>query len=278
MAKSIADVTAEKANNFAEHTAELSKKIISSVLEGLGRAANMTFETFLWIVKGEVSVKNTVSQMVETGYRSFPIILLTSFFTGMVLALQVGSATTNLFNEPVFVGTVTGFSLVIELGPVLTAVVITGRVGAAITAELGTMKVTEQLDALYTLGTNPVKYLAVPRFVSLFFMLPLLTAAANIVGILGGALITVNTWDIPSSVYWSDALDYMTINTFFHGFIKSFFFALIIAIVSCYKGFNTSGGAEGVGKSTTSSVMLSIVLILVSDYFLTSLLVVLGIK
>ncbi|AKL97397.1 MlaE family ABC transporter permease [Endomicrobium proavitum] len=273
-----ATATVIKARKLARTTARLPKKIFLSFFESVGSAAAMTFQTFLWILKGDVSATNTVAQMVETGYRSFPIILLTSFFTGMVLALQVGSATTNLFNEPVFVGTATGMSLVIELGPVLTAVVITGRVGAAITAELGTMKVTEQLDALYTLGTNPVKYLAVPRFLGLIFMLPLLTAAANIIGVYGGLVVTSSTWDVPSAVYWNNALDFMTVKTFLHGFIKSFFFALIIAVVACYKGFNTSGGAEGVGKATTSSVMMSLVLILVSDYFLTSVLVAVRIK
>ncbi len=269
---------AVKARRFARRTARMPKEILFSLLESIGQAAAMTGETFLWICKGAVSVKSTLSQMVEVGWRSMPIITLTSFFTGMVLALQVGSATTNLFNEPVYVGTITGFALVIELGPVLTAIVITGRVGAAITAEIGTMKVTEQLDALYTLGTNPVKYLAVPRFLACFFMLPLLTALANIIGIYGGLFVTVNSWDVTSAVYWSDVLDYMTINTFLHGFIKSFFFALIIAIVACHKGFRTAGGAEGVGKATTSSVMVSMVLILVSDYFLTALLVALNIK
>ena len=238
----------------------------------------MTFETFKWIFKGAIPIKNTIAQMVEVGWRSFPIVTLTSFFTGMVLALQVGTATTNLFNEPVYVGTITGFSLVIELGPVLTAVVITGRVGAAITAEIGTMKVTEQLDALYTLGTNPVKYLAVPRFLACFFMLPLLTALANIIGIYGGLLVTVHSWDVSPAVYWSNVLDFMAVKTFLHGFIKSFFFALIIVIVACHKGFTTEGGAEGVGKATTSSVMYSMVLILISDYFITSLLVAIGIK
>lgn len=251
---------------------------VFSVFEGMGLAASMTFETFKWIFKGAIPVRNTLSQMVEVGWRSLPIIMLTSFFTGMVLALQVGSSTTNLFNEPVFVGTITGFALVIELGPVLTAVVISGRVGAAITAEIGTMKVTEQLDALYTLGTNPVKYLAVPRFLALFFMFPLLVAIANIIGVYGGMVVTVSSWDVSTTTYWSDALDYMTIGTFMHGFIKSFFFALIIAIIACHKGFTTSGGAEGVGKATTSSVMLSMIFILVSDYFLTDILVAFGIK
>jgi phospholipid/cholesterol/gamma-HCH transport system permease protein len=267
-----------KIRRIVENLVEVPQNAVSSLLYGLGTAASMTLETFKWISRGAVNPKNTVAQMVEVGWASFPIIMLTSFFTGMVLALQVGSATSNLFNEPVYVGTITGFSLVIELGPVLTAVVVTGRVGAAITAELGTMKVTEQLDALYVLGTNPVKYLAVPRFLACFFMLPLLTAAANIVGIYGGLIVTTTTWDVTPAMYWSEVLDFMIIKTFLHGFIKSFFFALIIAVVSCHKGFSTKGGAEGVGKYTTSSVMVSMVLILVSDYFLTSLLVAMGIK
>ncbi|MDR3330653.1 MAG: ABC transporter permease [Endomicrobium sp.] len=253
-------------------------KATERTFEGLGIAFIMAVDTVSCIFKGKISLKSTVIQMVEVGWRSAPIIVLTSFFTGMVLALQVGTATTNIFNEPIYVGTVTGFSLVIELGPVLTAIIVTGRVGAAITAELGTMKVTEQLDALCTLGTNPIEFLAVSRFLACFFMLPLLTVIANIIGIYGGMLISANIWDISTSVYLEQSLDFMTILTFLHGFIKSFFFALIIAIVACHKGFNAKGGAEGVGRATTSSVMSSIVFILTLDYFLTSLLISLKIK
>ncbi|MDR3048750.1 MAG: ABC transporter permease [Elusimicrobiota bacterium] len=252
--------------------------IAYSVLEGIGEAARMSVETFFWIFRGKISISNTVSQMVEMGWRSLPIVALTSFSTGMVIALQVGTATTNMFNEPIFVGMIMGFSLVLELGPILTAVVVTGRVGAAITAEIGTMKVTEQIDALYTLGTNPVKYLAVPRFLACLTMLPLLTVIANIVGMYGGLIVTTSSWDVTAAQFMRDALDIMTVKTFFHGFIKSIFFSLIIVITACHKGFNAKGGAEGVGKATTSSVMLSLVLILVSDYFLSSLLVSLRIK
>ncbi|MDD2523912.1 MAG: ABC transporter permease [Endomicrobiia bacterium] len=251
---------------------------IKDYIKGVGHATQITAETLLCIFKGQINIKNTVIQMVEVGYKSFPIIMLTSFFTGMVLALQVGSATSGLFNEPVYIGMITGFALVKELGPVLTAVVITGRVGAAITAEIGTMKVTEQIDALYTLGTNPVKYLAVPRFLACILMLPLLTALANIIGIYGGLVVTTMTWDIPSTVYMGDILNVMDVKTFWHGFIKSFFFAAILVIVACHKGFKCSGGAEGVGKATTSSVMVSMILILISDYFLTDLLVSLKIS
>ncbi|MEA5000540.1 MAG: ABC transporter permease [Endomicrobiaceae bacterium] len=251
---------------------------IKDYVKGVGHAAQLTGETFWYIFKGQINIKNTILQMVEVGYRSFPIIALTSFFTGMVLALQVGSATSGLFNEPVYIGMITGFALVKELGPVLTAIVVIGRVGAAITAEIGTMKVTEQIDALYTLGTNPVKYLAVPRFAACILMLPLLTAIANIIGIYGGLVVTTMTWNVPSTIYMGDILDVMDVTTFWHGFIKSFFFAAILVIVACHKGFKCSGGAEGVGKATTSSVMVSMILILISDYFLTDLLVSLKIS
>jgi len=254
-----------------------SRKIVL-LLESLGQATEMTIEVAICVFKGHVSIKNTVSQMVEVGWRSTPIVMFTSFFVGMVLALQIGSATINVFNESIYLGTVTGFSLLMELGPVLTAIIVTGRVGAAITAELATMKVTEQLDALCTLGTSPIKFLAVSRFLACFFMLPMVTAISNIVGIYGGMLISTNLWEISSSRYWSEVLDFMTIRTFLHGFIKSFFFAFIIVVVSCHKGFRANGGAEGVGRATTSSVMSSIVLILISDYFLTSLLIALRIK
>jgi phospholipid/cholesterol/gamma-HCH transport system permease protein len=242
----------------------------------IGRVAELVRETFRWIARGVVDRQNTVEQMLEVGLRSSPVIALTSLFTGMVLALQSGASSRNIFNEPAYVGTIVGFSIVKELGPVLTAIVIAGRVGASIAAELGTMKVTEQLDALYTLGTNPIRYLAVPRFLACGLMVPLLTIMANIIGVIGGLLVSVYKWKIPSSIYWEDILSFMVMTDFFHGLIKSFFFGLIIVTVACYKGFACEGGAEGVGKATTDSVMISMVLILISDYFMTAVLVAIG--
>jgi len=248
-----------------------------STVKSVGELVLMSAKTISLIARGKIDRRDAVSQMYEAGVRSFPVIALTSVFTGMVLALQTGASSRNIFNEPLYIGTVVGFSLVKELGPVLTAVVISGRVGAAIAAELGSMKVTEQLDALYTLGTNPIKYLAVPRFVANLVMLPILTVAADIIGVIGGMLVTVYKWGVPSTVYWDDIFNYMDVSDFMHGLIKSVAFALIIVSISCYKGFSCEGGAEGVGKSTTSAVMISMVMILVSDYFITSLLVAVGI-
>lgn len=243
----------------------------------LGSVTQLILQTARWILRGAVDARTTVQQMVEIGINSSPVIALSSFFTGMVLALQTGASSRNIFNEPIYIGTVVGFSLVKELGPVLTAIVMAGRVGASIAAEIGTMKVTEQVDALYTLGTSPVRYLAVPRYIACGVMIPLLTVMANIVGIMGGLLVTVYRWDIPSSVYWEDILSYMWISDFMHGFIKSIFFAVIIATTAIYQGLQCEGGAEGVGKSTTSAVMIAMILILISDYFLSALLVALRI-
>lgn len=242
-----------------------------------GQVANLVIQTLYWISRGTIDWRNTVIQMVEVGWRSTPVIILTSLFTGMVLALQTGSSFRNIFNEPVFLGSVVGFALVKELSPVLASIVISGRVGASIAAELGTMKVTEQLDALNTLGTNPVRYLAVPRFIACVTMIPILSIISNIIGITGGLLVSVYKWGVPSSVYWEDIFNYMDMSDLAHGIIKSFFFAAIIVITACHKGFTCEGGAEGVGKATTSAVMISMVMILISDYFLSAILVALRI-
>ena len=264
-------------NKLIRYPLQLIGKKFLAQATGMGEVTTLVMQTFYWIFRGAIDTRNTVLQMVEIGMNSFPVIALTSLFTGMVLALQAGASSRNIFNEPVYIGTVVGFSLVKELGPVLSAIVIAGRVGASIAAELGTMKVTEQLDALYTLGTNPVRYLAVPRFLACIVMTPLLTAMANVVGILGGLFITVYQWGVPSTIYWEDIFSFMELDSLFHGLIKASFFGVIIVATACYKGFNCEGGAEGVGKATTSAVMISMVLILISDYFLSTVLVTLHI-
>ncbi|MCB4791706.1 MAG: ABC transporter permease [Elusimicrobia bacterium] len=243
----------------------------------LGKVANIIFGTFYWVFRGAINWRNTVIQMVEVGWASFPVVFLTSLFTGMVLALQMGSSMKNMFNEPIYLGSIVCLSLVRELGPVLTCIVISGRIGAAIAAEIGTMRVTEQIDALYTLGTDPVRYLAVPRFLACMLMIPILVIFSNIIGTFGGLLVTMYKWNIPYTVYWNDITDYIKMSTFMHGFIKTFIFSGIIVFTSYYKGTTCSGGAEGVGRATTNAVMVSMVLILVSDYFISAILVALGI-
>lgn len=244
-----------------------------SVIESLGEIALLFRNTLLWLFKSKIDKNSLVNLMIEVGNNSFMIVFLASLFTGMVLALQSGVSSSYIFNEPVYVGTVVSFSIVKELGPVLTSVLIAGRIGAAFAAEIGTMRVTEQIDALYTLGTNPIKYLVVPRFLACITMIPLLTIFSNFIGILGGFLITSLKWNISPKIYYDDCFQYMKLDDFFHGLIKSFFFAVIIVIISCHKGLTCSGGAEGVGKSTTQAVMLSILWILILDYFISSLLI-----
>ena len=245
-----------------------------SIAEAMGRIVILLRQTIYWLKSAE---RHTVmEQIVAMGVDSVPVTTLTALFTGMVLALQTGFSFRKVFNEPIYVGTVVGLSLVKELGPVLTAVVVSGRVGASIAAELGTMKVTEQIDALYTLGTNPVKYLSVPRFIACLVSIPLLTMMAIFVGIIGGLLIAVYRLSIPMTVYMNEIRE-IGWKECAHGITKSFFFAAIIVIVSCYKGFTCEGGAEGVGKATTSAVVISMVLILVLDYFLSAILVSFGI-
>lgn len=254
----------------------LGRKVFA-VAEPLGRLTALFSQVFFWLGKKPYDFKNITKQMIEVGVRSLTVTSLTSVSTGMVLALQTGAASKNILNEPLYVGTAVGFSVVKELGPVLTAVVIAGRIGAAITAELGTMRVTEQIDALYTLGENPVKYLVVPRFLACALMVPVLTIYSNILGILGGFFVSVYKLGIPANRYYHDIVDFMNVDDLFHGLIKCFVFGIIIALISCYKGFNTEGGAEGVGKATTQSVVISMVLILVSDTFLTNMLQFFGV-
>lgn len=253
----------------------VGRKILGAA-QACGEMVVMMQRTFYWMGKAPIDRFNLFYQMVEMGNRSLPVVSLTMIFAGMVIALQTGYSSIRVFNEPLFIGAAVGHSIFKELSPVFTAMVFSGRVGAAIAAELGTMKVTEQLDALYTLGTNPVRYLAVPRFIAAILVFPLLTVYADLMGVIGGYIVTTVQLRISSTVYIEDVTG-INLNVFLHGFWKSFVFALIIVVVSCYKGFTTKGGAEGVGKATTAAVVTSMVLVLVSDYFVSAILVAFGI-
>lgn len=214
-------------------------------------------------------VKNTLKQMLEIGVKSVPVVLITAIFTGMVLALQTYTGFRR-FGAESLVGSVVALSMTREMGPVLTGLIVAGRAGAAMAAELGTMRVTEQIDALETLATKPVKYLIVPRFVSSLVILPSLTVIADIVGIMGGYAIAVWLFDTSPVLYWKRAWDYLELSDIYGGLVKACFFGAAIAIISCYKGFYTRGGAEGVGKATTGAVVISFMTILISDYFLSA--------
>ncbi len=212
-----------------------------------------------------------VTQMASIGIGSIPLTLIVALFTGAVAAVQAAYQMRD-YVPMVYLGTVIGKSVVIELGPVLTAIVVGGRVGASVAAELGTMRVTEQVDAMETMGISPVRYLVVPRFVAATIMLPILTIFADIVAIFGGYLVAVGTLEITPHTFTSGLKMYFKMHDVFSGIIKSFFFGQIIAMMGCYYGLRSEGGAEGVGLATTKAVVASCVLILVVDYLLASFL------
>ncbi len=242
-------------------------------LSEIGKISKLISETFRWMFKKPFDIKMIVAQMSHIGYDSIPVTLITSLFTGMVFALQTGlSLEVKLKGTSQFVGGVLVLALVRELGPVLTALIISGRIGSSIAAEIGTMKVTEQIDALKTLATNPVHYLAVPRFLALTFMMPALVLIADFIGWIGGGIVSLMELNVPLLTYYYNSQAALRMGDLYSGLIKASVFGMIIAIIGCYKGFSTEGGAEGVGKSTISSVVTSSMLILISDYFLTSFL------
>lgn len=243
--------------------------IIINFAVQLGSILLLVLSAIKQVVLPPFELRNIFKQMLEIGVRSLPVVLITAVFTGMVFALQTYTAFKR-FGAESLVGSVVALSMTRELGPVLTSLIVAGRAGAAMAAELGTMRVTEQIDALETLATNPIKYLIVPRFLSGITMLPALTIVADIIGIIGGYTVTVGLFGVSSSVYWKRTWNYLELNDIYSGLIKACFFGASIAIISCHRGFYTSGGAEGVGKATTGAVVLSSMTILISDYFLSA--------
>ena len=219
--------------------------------------------------------KQLIQQMVKTGVNSLPIATLTSFFIGVVIAFQSAYQMQKV-NAEMYIPSLVAISITREIGPVLTALVVAGRVGASIAAELGSMKVTEQIDALEALATNPVKYLVAPRFLALFFMLPLLTIYADVIGIFGGYLVSTLKLGLTHSLYVRMTFDPLVLKDIFTGLFKTLIFASIISIISCYEGMRVEGGAEGVGAATTRAVVMSFILIITADalstvifYFIT---------
>jgi phospholipid/cholesterol/gamma-HCH transport system permease protein len=215
--------------------------------------------------------KLTTEQMLMMGVASLPLVIFTSVFTGAVSAVQAAYQFRGIIPMR-YLGTAVGKAVIIELGPVLTALVVAGRVGAAIAAELGTMKVTEQIDALETMALDPIRYLATPRFVAGLIMVPILTIFADFVAILGALFVSILFLNISSFTFLNGVKAFFHLSDFFGGLLKAGIFGAIIAIVGCYHGFKTQGGAEGVGISTTRAVVLASVLILIADYAVATIL------
>jgi len=207
-------------------------------------------------------------QMDAMGVGSINIVLLTGLFTGMVLALNT-ALSLETFGAKNYVGRVVSLSMVRELGPVLTALMVAGRVGSGIAAELGSMVVTDQINAMRAMGSDPLRKLVVPRMTAGITMLPVLTVLSDTVGLIGGLIISVIILQIPGSLYFRSSMDALSINELIGGMLKPVVFGFIISMVGCYLGLNTSGGTQGVGRSTTQSVVVCSVLVLASDFLMT---------
>ncbi len=225
--------------------------------------------------KGVVSrpfyVHDVVEQFDQIGLGSLTVVLLTGFFTGAVLALQTGN-TLDQFGARPFVGRLVSASMIKELGPVLTGLMLAGRVGSGIAAELGSMAVTDQINALRALGTDPVRKLVVPRVLAGFFMAPVLTVISDAVGILGGWLIAVYQLRVASSLYWTSITDALYLQDAWMGLIKPFFLGYVIVTIGCHVGLRTKGGTQGVGRATTNAVVAASVAVIAVDFFVTRLL------
>lgn len=209
-------------------------------------------------------------QMLEMGYYSLPVVGLTAIFTGAVLALQSYTGFSR-FNAESSIAAVVVMSITRELGPVLAGLMVAGRVGAAMAAEIGTMRVTEQIDALTTLSTNPFKYLIAPRLIAGLLTLPLLVLVGDIIGVFGGYLVAIHKLGFSASTYLHSTLEYLEFKDVFSGLVKASVFGFIIAIMGCYHGFNSRGGAQGVGQATTNAVVSASILILCFNYIITEL-------
>jgi phospholipid/cholesterol/gamma-HCH transport system permease protein len=235
----------------------------------MGNALLFLYETIKTAISTKLKIKKTLVQMQLIGVDSLIIVMLTGSFTGAVLALQsyIGF---QRFGAEEFIGPVVALSMARELGPVLTGLMVTGRAGSAITAEIGTMRITEQIDALTTLCINVWQYLMVPRMLASTIILPFLTMFTMICGIIGGYFISVYVLHLSAEQYTSGIQKYVELADITKGLIKSAAFGLILAWVGSYKGYYTAGGAKGVGKATTQSVVIASIMILIANYFLTA--------
>jgi phospholipid/cholesterol/gamma-HCH transport system permease protein len=236
----------------------------------VGGLTDLMQQTLQQIRRGPLERPLIMQQFEQIGVRSLSIVIITSAFIGMVLALQTAYALED-FGGKLFVGMIVSLSLVRELAPVLMSLMVGGRVGAGMTAELGTMKVTEQIDALRALATNPVRKLVVPRVIATTLMFPLLTVIAIALGILGGMLIAVANLNLSANYYLRSVIETVKYNDLASGIGKTFFFGFALSLVACFNGLRTSGGADGVGRATTATVVTGAITVLIMDFFLTKL-------
>jgi len=243
---------------------------VTGFLAEIGSLGLLTGRSLIAMLRPPYEMTSWVRQMDQIGVRSLGVAAITTTFTGMVLALQTALSLPAL-GIKYYIGTVVAKSLVRELGPVLTALIVGGRIGAGMTAEIGTMKVTEQIDAMRSMAADPVKKLVVPKLLATLVMLPSLTLLGILLGILGGLVISMVQLDLTPGFYLNDVLKATTLADLGSGLGKSVFFAYFIAIIGCYNGLTAQGGADGVGRATTNTVVQASILVIVSDLFLTKL-------
>lgn len=241
---------------------------IELLLTNLGQFIYFGLDFFKWCRVKPFRFRLLISHLTQIGIESTPIIVLVGFFTGAVFALQTGYAF-RLFNAETLVGSTVGLSLTREIAPVFTALMVIARMGSSMAAEVGTMRVTEQIDALESMAVNPFHYLVVPRAWASLIMLPLLTVVFNVIGIIGAYLVAVVLLEIPDGPFWNKLEYYVDPKDLYGGLAKAIVFGFVLALICCYQGYKAKGGAKGVGRATTTAVVYASVSILVIDYFLT---------
>ncbi|MBI5121963.1 MAG: ABC transporter permease [Rhodospirillales bacterium] len=245
-------------------------RVIISFLVATGRLALFTLNALFHLATPPFYPRLIAKQMIDIGYYSLPVVGLTTIFSGMVLALQSYTGFARFAAEGA-VSTVVVLSMTRELGPVLAGLMVAGRIGAAMAAEIGTMRVTEQIDALVTLSTNPMKYLVVPRILAGLTMLPILVLVGDIIGVFGGYIISIYKLGFNPATYLTKTYDYLEFMDVFSGLVKASVFGFIISLMGCYNGYNSKGGAQGVGAATTNAVVSASILILIFNYIITEL-------
>jgi len=244
-------------------------RVFLAFLAITGRLAMFTADAVSHIVRPPIFWGAILKQILRIGYFSLPVVGLTAFFTGAVLALQIYIGG-NRYGAEAIVPQIVVLGITRELGPVIAGLMVAGRVAAAIAAELGTMRVTEQIDALTTLSTNPMKYLVTPRIVAAVISMPILVAMADSIGVFGGYVVATRSLNFNAAAYLRNTANFVTHDDVVSGLVKAAVFGFIIALMGCYNGFNSKGGAQGVGAATTNAVVSASILILASNYILTS--------
>ena len=244
---------------------------IIRISEETGLWFTALWRTITWGLRPPYEVNEWLRQMVRVGTDSIPVVFLTAMFTGMVLALQTYNGFQRVHAEN-FVGSVVALAMLRELSPVLCGFMVAGRVASSMAAEIGTMRVTEQIDALEALATDPLQYLFVPRVIAGIVMLPLLVVLGDVIGIEGGKIVAVNLMRANPVIYQENTYQFLKMNDVWSGLIKAAVFGLILTLTGCVRGYYTTGGAEGVGRSTTSAVVTASLTIVVADFFLTKIL------